>query len=62
MPMVRARLLSTNGSDFDKGEGMSTKRLTRDRDNEMRFRNRGFNLSYRSYMYETEKNIERGEI
>lgn len=62
MPMVRARLLSINNVKFDKGEGMNTKRLTRDRDNEMRFRNRGFNLSYRSYMYETEKTLKGEEF
>ena len=62
MPMVRARLLSVNNINFDKGEGVTGKRLTRDQDREMHFRNRGFNLSYRSYMYETEKTVKGEEF
>ena len=62
MPMLRARLLSVNEIKFNKGEGADTKQLTRDQDREMRFRNRGFNLSYRSYMYKTEKTVKGEEF
>ncbi len=52
-PMIRARLLKVNGEEFDKGEG-SGQNLTREQEREMRFRNRGFNLSYRSQLTESE--------
>ena len=53
LPMVRARLLSVNGVKFDKGAGLQ--KLTRDKEREMRLRNRGFNLSYRNFFYDEEK-------
>ena len=62
MPMVRARLLSINEVEFDKGKGVSTESFTRDKKREMHFRNRGFNLSYRSYMYETETTLKGEEF
>lgn len=52
-PMIRARLLSVNDQAFDKGTGQSD-RITREEENEMRFRNRGFNLSYREKLSESE--------
>jgi putative ABC transport system permease protein len=54
-PMVRARLKSVNGKEFDKGAGASSKNLSREEEREMRFRNRGFNLSYRSKLINSEK-------
>jgi len=54
-PMVRARLKSVNGKDFDKGTGASSKALSREEEREMRFRNRGFNLSYRENLSDSEK-------
>ncbi|MBC87107.1 MAG: hypothetical protein CL677_07985 [Bdellovibrionaceae bacterium] len=50
-PMVRARLTSVNGSDFEKKKGRA---LTREEKKEQRFRNRGFNLSYRDSLSESE--------
>jgi len=47
-PMIRARLLAVNDKTFDKGKGRGSKNLSREEEREMRFRNRGFNLSYRS--------------
>jgi putative ABC transport system permease protein len=57
-PMIRARLLTVNEKEFDKGEGMNEE-LTREQESEMRFRNRGFNLSYRSEFSESES-LEEG--
>lgn len=53
-PTIRARLLAVNGKTFDKGKGRGEKSLSREEEREMRFRNRGFNLSYRDRMYESE--------
>lgn len=56
-PMIRTRLLAVNGEDFEKPRD-STKALTREEEREMRFRNRGFNLSYRSELSSSEKIVE----
>ncbi len=52
-PMIRARLQSVNGQEFDKGDG-SQSQMTREQQAEMRFRNRGFNLSYRKNLSSSE--------
>ena len=44
-PMIRARLIEVNGEDFEKDTG-DEQFQTREGENEARFRNRGFNLSY----------------
>ena len=46
-PLVRARLLSVNGAAFERTTSAEGFR-TREEENEARFRNRGFNLSYRA--------------
>ena len=51
-PLIRARILSVNGEAFDKGDGREG--LTREQQREHRFRNRGFNLSYRGSFSESE--------
>ncbi len=56
-PMIRARLTSVNKENFDKGEGLS-EQFSREEEREMRFRNRGFNLSYRSELSEAESLVE----
>ncbi len=56
-PTIRARLVEINGEVFDKGKGIG-KSLTREEEREMRFRNRGFNLSYRSQPSDAETIIE----
>ena len=56
-PSVRASLLSVNGRPFDKGEGISSQ-MSREKEREMRFRNRGLNLSYRKDLDESEKIIK----
>ncbi|MCB0408267.1 MAG: FtsX-like permease family protein, partial [Bdellovibrionales bacterium] len=52
-PMIQSRLLEVNGSPFDKGEG-ADQGLTREEERETRFRNRGFNLSYRDQLSDSE--------
>ncbi|MCH2533435.1 MAG: FtsX-like permease family protein [Bdellovibrionales bacterium] len=52
-PMIRAKLLKVNGKDFEKGE-RDTSEMTREGQREMRFRNRGFNLSYRDQLLDSE--------
>lgn len=56
-PMVRARLLQVNELTFEKGQSEEGFR-TREEENEARFRNRGFNLSYRSALTEAEEIVE----
>ncbi len=53
-PMIRARLTSVNGEIFDKGSGKNESQLTREQQDEMRFRNRGFNLSFREKLSPSE--------
>jgi len=58
-PAVRARLLSVNSLGFSKSIGKGTKaKLTREEEREQRFRNRGFNLSYRSELDPSERILE----
>lgn len=57
-PMVRARILSVNGVPFEKKIETQTQFKTREEEVEARFRNRGFNLSYRSQLSDSEKIIE----
>lgn len=52
-PMIRSKLLTINGKDFEKGERDTTE-MTRENQREMRFRNRGFNLSYRDQLLDSE--------
>jgi len=56
-PMVRARLVAVNDLPFDKGVGASAESLSRAEQGEMRFRNRGFNLSFRAKMISSERLI-----
>jgi len=56
-PLVRARLTSVNGDAFDKGAG-ADKGRSREEEQEMRFRNRGFNLSYREKLSAAESILE----
>ncbi|MCB0413431.1 MAG: hypothetical protein KDD50_03800 [Bdellovibrionales bacterium] len=56
-PMIRARLVSVNDTPFDKGDEES-EALTREEQTERRFRNRGFNLSYRSSLSDSEEIVE----
>ncbi|MCJ8276949.1 MAG: FtsX-like permease family protein, partial [Bdellovibrionales bacterium] len=60
-PMIRSRLMTVNGEKFDKGEGVD-KALTREEEREMRFRNRGINLSYKDELSESETLFEGEEI
>jgi putative ABC transport system permease protein len=53
-PMVRARLSQINEKPFEKSS-VSNAAMTREEENENRFRNRGFNLSYRSELSDSEK-------
>lgn len=57
-PMIRARLSAVNDIAFDKGSGASAKSISREEEDEMRFRNRGFNLSFRDGPSGSEKIIE----
>ncbi|MBY0314683.1 MAG: FtsX-like permease family protein [Bdellovibrionales bacterium] len=59
-PMIRARLTEVNDKPFDKGKGEV--QGTREEENEMRFRNRGFNLSYRSGLTPSETLLEGHEF
>jgi putative ABC transport system permease protein len=54
-PMVRARLRKVNGKAFDKGKGEGAETLTREEEREMRFRNRGFNLTYQKELSSSEE-------
>lgn len=56
-PMVRSRLISVNGNDFEKPRDME-EALTREEEREMRFRNRGFNLSYRPNLSNSESIVK----
>ena len=52
-PFIRARILSVNDKNFERGE--LTDWSTREEEVETRFRNRGVNLSYRSVLTPSEK-------
>jgi len=52
-PLVRARLIGVNNEAFDKGTGTAPVR-THEEEEEMQFRNRGFNLSYREHLNASE--------
>lgn len=56
-PLIRARLTAVNGLEFQRGVGLADSQ-NRDEENEMRFRNRGFNLSYRSNLADGESLVE----
>lgn len=51
--LVRARLLQVNGNAFERGKKEEGFR-TREEETEARFRNRGFNLSYRNTLKDSE--------
>lgn len=51
-PMIRARMSKVNGESFTKAE--REERFTREDQNENRFRNRGFNLTYRDQLSDSE--------
>ncbi len=53
-PLIRARLVSINGNEFKKPEDW-TGGSTREEQNERRFRNRGFNLSFRARLTPSEE-------
>lgn len=54
-PMVRARIISVNDKPFEKNVSSNQVFKTREEETEARFRNRGFNLSYRDYLSPAEK-------
>ncbi len=56
-PLIRGRLESINGEAFEKRMD-ERKALTREEEQENRFRNRGFNLTYRSKLTESESLVE----
>lgn len=61
MPMMRTRLTHVNNKPFSKGRGREYDAITREQEREMRFRNRGFNISQRDFLYPSEK-ILSGEM
>lgn len=56
-PMIRARLEKINGKPFTRQESFNPLR-TREEEGESRIRNRGLNLTYRSYLSHAEKLVE----
>lgn len=58
-PMVRGRLTRVNGEEFDHQRGRDVQ--TREAEQEVRFRNRGLNLTYRSEL-NTSEEIYRGKL
>lgn len=56
-PMIRARLESVNGEPFEKADRNKTV-FSREEENENRFRNRGFNLSYRAGLADSETLVD----
>jgi putative ABC transport system permease protein len=56
-PLIRGRLESINGEAFEKRMD-ERKALTREEEQENRFRNRGFNLTYRAKLTESEEIVE----
>ncbi len=57
-PLIRARLVAVNDVPFSKGEGAFSKSATREQERESQFRNRGFNLSYRESLDDSEAIVE----
>lgn len=56
-PLVRARLLKVNEDSYERSSGSEGFR-TREEEMEARFRNRGFNLSYRAGLNDAETLVE----
>ena len=57
-PMVRARILKINEEPFERISQEGQAFATREEEVEARFRNRGFNLSYRDQLSEAEEIVE----
>ncbi len=59
-PIIQARLIEVNGVDFSKKLNLEKgqKKLSREQEQELRSRNRGFNLSYRDSLDESETILE----
>lgn len=57
-PLIRARIISVNNGNFEKNINESATFKTREEEVEARFRNRGFNLSYRDHLSPAEKIVE----
>jgi putative ABC transport system permease protein len=55
-PMIRGRLISINEVPFERLNAQSA--LTREEEQEVRFRNRGLNLTYRGQLDESESIVE----
>ena len=56
-PLVRSRILKINDKNYERV--VQTNEIqTREADEEARFRNRGINLTYRSYLQESEREID----
>ncbi len=56
-PTIRARLEKVNGNQFLSGD-QNGAAITREQETERRFRNRGFNLSYREGLFDSETLLE----
>ncbi len=56
-PLIRGRLIRVNGNAFKKDTGPAERR-TREEERDSRFRNRGFNLTYRERLTESEKIVK----
>lgn len=54
-PFIRSRLLSVNGTAFEKEQVKQTAYRTREDEQEQGLRNRGINLTYRQQLTESEK-------
>lgn len=56
-PLIRSRVLEVNGQAYERKESDSVFK-TREEEDEIRFRNRGVNLSYRPHLTASEKLLE----
>lgn len=56
-PMIRSRLTLINNEPFEK-RTVTGNEITREQENENRFRNRGFNLTYRHSLSSSEKIVQ----